>query len=593
MTAFGASASSASPASQPSAGTVVAAKGAIATSSAQPPIMDAFGNPLELPAHISPYRVFKLLDQVLPFEICLYHRVLPLSEVGNQLQLGMVDPHDEQALDYVRRIVAYRDRGLTPVPLAGHLHQVLLSAYLNHASQQAGEQEAEGQGAALIDGAKASEQAEQQPGKSQPSAIASKRDAILETLSNDDTLPEGGELETRRSQATQPEADLSESERSKASQSPPASPPQSPAAPQSPAVPQSLEEWELETLFPSETASRELQELGIQDFSSPATKNALSTLDIEQPTYLETQPAQKTASATRQQLKPAVAISQRRTLVLDETEILAELAQAEAEPKTETVSEPPTLLEGVTFQRLSKGAAQDDGSQLPTRQDLVQNLAQNRVEEVPSSGDRSALPASLDALPNGELSQRNWVGIAHLPPSLLLQAMLGRMLQGNITRLRMERCRRPQSQSDLSQLFWNPAGVLQPAWNEFSLGAFAGLAKALRELAQLPLGPIQQPIQRGVMRRYQGKPILLLMQFMPGTKVAAIELRLLRNQALRSFQQRQGKDLGREALLSAQQLQYQVQQLLDHHQRYPEAGAVPEPLVAVIQQLAKSIAGAT
>ena len=55
-------------------------------------------------------------------------------------------------------------------------------------------------------------------------------------------------------------------------------------------------------------------------------------------------------------------------------------------------------------------------------------------------------------------------------------------------------------------------------------------------------------------------------------------------------QKRQGQDLGREALLTAQTLQHQLQQLLDHHQRYPESGEIPSQLVTVIGQLETAIA---
>ena len=506
---------------------------------AKAPIMDAFGNPLELPAHISAHQVFDLLDQALPFEVCLYHRVIPLALEEDQLRLGMVDIHDEQALDYVSRIAAYRDRTITPVSLAGHLHQVLLSAYLNHSSQPAESAAASGAITEVAPSAAIS------PPAITPVTAASSNDVTR--ILADATMPEG-------SVSTQAQA---------------------PASPTPP--PQSLEEWELETLFPTNTMVQgpSLQDLGIPDRSIQT-----STLEVEQPGHLETRPmsgAKAEAIAQRQQ-EPSPTISQRMTLILDETEIMAQVAQAGQLAQGE-IGEPPTLIEGL---EQGKGHREAEAARLRQTRDIV--------EEIPSLTDNPALPTSLDSLTSGELSQRDWKAIAHLPPNLILQAMLGRMLQGNVTRLRMERCRQPQSHGDLAQLFWNPAGVLQPTWKEFSLGSFGALAKALRELGQLPLGPILRPIQRGAMRRYKGQPILLLMQFLPGAEIAAIELRLLQGKALREFQQHQGKDLGREALLTAQTLQHQVQQLLDHHQRYPKSSEIPKQLIAVIGQLEKAVA---
>ncbi len=520
-----------------------------AKASIKAPIMDAFGNPLELPAHISAHQVFDLLDQALPFEVCLYHRVIPLALEEGQLRLGMVDIHDEQALDYVSRIATYSDRTITPVSLAGHLHQVLLSAYLNHSSQPAESPSASG---AITEVA---------PAAIAPPVIPQITSAISVDVTQvlpDETMPDGALVASTKT-------------------------PGSSEKPQ----PQSLEEWELETLFPTNTIvqGQSLQDQSLQDLGIPDNSLQTSTLEVEQPGHLETRPMSESEvraeSIVRQPQAPSPTISQRMTLILDETEIMAQVAQS-AQAKPEDIGEPPTLIEGLDQ---GKGHREAEAARLRQSRDIV--------EEIPSLTENPALPASLDHLAHGELSQRDWTAIAHLPPNLILQAMLGRMLQGNITRLRMERCRRPQNHGDLAQLFWNPSGVLQPTWKEFSLGAFGGLAKALRELAQLPLGTIQRPIQRGVMRRYQGQPILLLMQFLPGAQVAAIELRLLQGKALREFQQHQGQDLGREALLTAQTLQHQVQQLLDHHQRYPESNELPAQLMTVIGQLEKAMANQT
>ncbi|HEY9296270.1 MAG TPA: hypothetical protein VIQ31_07850, partial [Phormidium sp.] len=48
---------------------------------------------------------------------------------------GMVDTNDREALDYVRRILAYMNCSLSPQPLSAKNHQALLSAYLSHTGQ--------------------------------------------------------------------------------------------------------------------------------------------------------------------------------------------------------------------------------------------------------------------------------------------------------------------------------------------------------------------------------------------------------------------------------------------------------------------------
>ena len=81
-------------------------------------------------------QMFQLIDSILPFEACLYHQVLPLYLKGTQLSLGMVNPDDTSALDYVRRILAYMNCSLLPQPISVETHQTALSSYLSHTGQQ-------------------------------------------------------------------------------------------------------------------------------------------------------------------------------------------------------------------------------------------------------------------------------------------------------------------------------------------------------------------------------------------------------------------------------------------------------------------------
>ncbi|WP_071516932.1 hypothetical protein [Geitlerinema sp. PCC 9228] len=81
-------------------------------------------------------QVFELIDSVLPFEVCLYHRVLPLSLEGSRLNLGMVDVSDRGALDYIRKMLGYLHCSLVSRPISSEVHQETLSAYLKSRNQQ-------------------------------------------------------------------------------------------------------------------------------------------------------------------------------------------------------------------------------------------------------------------------------------------------------------------------------------------------------------------------------------------------------------------------------------------------------------------------
>lgn len=82
-------------------------------------------------------QMFRLIDSILPFEACLYYQILPLSLEGSYLKLGMVNPQDNSALDYARRILAYLNCSLKPQLIKAEVHQAMLSAYLNHLNKSA------------------------------------------------------------------------------------------------------------------------------------------------------------------------------------------------------------------------------------------------------------------------------------------------------------------------------------------------------------------------------------------------------------------------------------------------------------------------
>ena len=81
-------------------------------------------------------QIFQLIDSILPFEVCLYYEVLPLSIHGSRLHLGMVDTKDVSALDYVRRILGYVNCSLVPKSLESQVHSDTLSAYLKYSNSR-------------------------------------------------------------------------------------------------------------------------------------------------------------------------------------------------------------------------------------------------------------------------------------------------------------------------------------------------------------------------------------------------------------------------------------------------------------------------
>ncbi|MBD2260437.1 hypothetical protein [Pseudanabaena sp. FACHB-2040] len=79
--------------------------------------------------------MFTLIDGILPFEACLYYQVLPLSIEGSRLNLGMVNPSDYAAADYVRRQTSYINYSVVTLQISSDWHRDSLSRYLSHSAK--------------------------------------------------------------------------------------------------------------------------------------------------------------------------------------------------------------------------------------------------------------------------------------------------------------------------------------------------------------------------------------------------------------------------------------------------------------------------
>ena len=84
------------------------------------------------PSLIDRARVAALIAQYLPVEICIYYQVVPLALDTDSLILGMVDPQDLAALDYVSKMLAYSQISVEPVPITLEQQQELIAHYFSH-----------------------------------------------------------------------------------------------------------------------------------------------------------------------------------------------------------------------------------------------------------------------------------------------------------------------------------------------------------------------------------------------------------------------------------------------------------------------------
>ena len=81
-------------------------------------------------------QIFDLIDNILPFEACLYHQILPLSIEGSRVRLGVVDPKDSCALGYARQLLSYLHCSLITEEISSEYQRSILSSYLSHIGHQ-------------------------------------------------------------------------------------------------------------------------------------------------------------------------------------------------------------------------------------------------------------------------------------------------------------------------------------------------------------------------------------------------------------------------------------------------------------------------
>ncbi|BAU15547.1 hypothetical protein LEP3755_61060 [Leptolyngbya sp. NIES-3755] len=150
--------------------------------------------------------------------------------------------------------------------------------------------------------------------------------------------------------------------------------------------------------------------------------------------------------------------------------------------------------------------------------------------------------------------------LSQLPPSRLIQELLGRVLGNGIGRLFFER------QEKHGRILWSQNGVLQAAIESVPLPKFQLLLDELKQLTHLPLAPVAQVQQVEIERSYQRDRVLLRLRIMPSPNGEHATLQVLRGAALKFYQKQQLTTLSRDALGIAQKLRQKMDELHTHTQ---------------------------
>lgn len=145
--------------------------------------------------------------------------------------------------------------------------------------------------------------------------------------------------------------------------------------------------------------------------------------------------------------------------------------------------------------------------------------------------------------------------LASLPPQLLWQELLARVLVSGNGRIQLERL--PNN----GRVAWSQNGNLKLSIEPLSSDTFQGILKEIKCLVNLPNVPVKQ-VYKGELERYcKQERLLLLWRINPGRHGEEATLQVIRGKVLDLYQKRQMQELGNQAIEIARQLERKLEQI--------------------------------
>lgn len=84
-------------------------------------------------------QIFRLIDSILPLQVCLNYQILPISSIDKCLTIGVVKKEDVSVLEYVRHLLPSAHYSIKSQLITSQTYQLIVSAYLkfNRTKEQA------------------------------------------------------------------------------------------------------------------------------------------------------------------------------------------------------------------------------------------------------------------------------------------------------------------------------------------------------------------------------------------------------------------------------------------------------------------------
>lgn len=233
---------------------------------------------------------------------------------------------------------------------------------------------------------------------------------------------------------------------------------------------------------------------------------------------------------------------------------------AEMEPGTEPAEEQPSSREQQGGDPVI--TAPTANRSIPATPDSAQPTLTET--HTPLAAPKTQAQAQIASLPSQSLPilhvSANYLSspvevLTTLPPSVLVQELLARVLLGGIGRLYFE------SHPEHGRVVWSQNGVLQSVLDNLAPPVSQGVIKALKVMARLNPAPVTQPQQTEIEYLYDRSRVLLRFRFMPGLHGEEATVQVLRGAALKFYQQQQFNNLERDAMSIAKQLQNKLNEI--------------------------------
>ena len=253
-----------------------------------------------------------------------------------------------------------------------------------------------------------------------------------------------------------------------------------------------------------------------------------------------------------------------------EEDITQQVSQETVKQVSEHWPERPTLiLEGDEILELRQEAIAPSHSSAPPASSTAplappSRLCSKRAKTAENQNDTAHLQGLPELKIQGIYLSSPIEVLAELPPSILWQELLSRVLGGGIGRLFFER------HANGGRILWSLNGVVQSVLENLPLEVFKGVINELKLLTHLPLISIKQTKEVEIERFYQGERLLLRLRVMPGEYGEDATLQVLRGAALKFHQRQQLTNLGRDAVAIADQLQKKLNEIRDRTEKQSE-----------------------